>query len=98
MEIGCVMCEVQADGKEAVVDFNVTLEHVCSIQGPTRCTFLCILYSSLFLAVHVSGAVCTHPQEHNCSVQRVYGFGMLVYWSSYWLGHPHTFSTVIFTF
>jgi hypothetical protein len=28
--------------------------------------FLCILYSSLFLALHVSGAICTHPQEHNC--------------------------------
>jgi hypothetical protein len=23
----------------------------------------------LFLALHVSGAICTHPQEHNCSVQ-----------------------------
>jgi hypothetical protein len=37
-------------------------EQICSIQGPTRCTFLCILYSSLFLALHVSGAICTHPQ------------------------------------
>jgi hypothetical protein len=27
------------------------------------------IYSSLFLALHVSGAICTHPQEHNCSVQ-----------------------------
>jgi hypothetical protein len=27
---------------------------------------------------------------------RVYGFGILVYWSRYWLGHPHTFSTVNF--
>jgi hypothetical protein len=26
--------------------------------------FICILYSSLFLALHVSGAICTHPQEH----------------------------------
>jgi hypothetical protein len=26
--------------------------------------FLFILYSPLFLAVHVSGAICTHPQEH----------------------------------
>jgi hypothetical protein len=24
-----------------------------------------------------------------------YGFGMLVHWSRYWLGHPHTFSTVV---
>jgi hypothetical protein len=26
--------------------------------------FICILYSSLFLALHVSGAICIHPQEH----------------------------------
>jgi hypothetical protein len=26
--------------------------------------FIFILYSSLFLALHVSGAACTHPQEH----------------------------------
>jgi hypothetical protein len=27
--------------------------------------FICILLSSLLLALHVSGAICTHPQEHN---------------------------------
>jgi hypothetical protein len=53
---------------------------------------------SLFLyicALHVSGAICTHPQEQKlqsaaigvCNV-----FGMLIHWSRYWLGHPHTFS------
>jgi hypothetical protein len=58
---------------------------------------------SLFLdifAVHVSGAICTHPQEHKlqstalgvCMV-----FGILVHWSRYWLVHPHTFSTVKLT-
>jgi hypothetical protein len=26
--------------------------------------FICILYFSLFLALHVSGAICTDPQEH----------------------------------
>jgi hypothetical protein len=26
--------------------------------------FMCILYSSLFLGLHVSGAMCIHPQEH----------------------------------
>jgi hypothetical protein len=31
--------------------------------------FMCILVSSLFLAIYVLGAICTHPQEHNCSVQ-----------------------------
>jgi hypothetical protein len=37
--------------------------------------FICILYSSLFLSLHVSGAICTHPQEqktaaysHRCYV------------------------------
>jgi hypothetical protein len=43
--------------------------YVCSIKGPTRCAFLCILYSSLFLALNISGAICTHLQEHNCIVQ-----------------------------
>jgi hypothetical protein len=27
----------------------------------------------------------------------VYGFGMFVHWSRYWLGYPHTFSTVNFS-
>jgi hypothetical protein len=26
--------------------------------------FICILYSSLLFALHVSGAICTHPQEY----------------------------------
>jgi hypothetical protein len=44
--------------------------------------FICILYSSLFFALHVSGATCTHPQEHKlqrtaigyviCGRQRLY--------------------------
>jgi hypothetical protein len=34
----------------------------------------------------------TAAYGHRC----VYGFGMLVHWSRYWLGHPHTFSTVNF--
>jgi hypothetical protein len=56
------------------------------------------MYSLLVLALHVSGFICTHPQEHNCSEQPscVYGFGMLVHWSRYWLVHPHTFITVNF--
>jgi hypothetical protein len=29
--------------------------------------FICILYSSVLLALHVSGAVCTHPQKHELS-------------------------------
>jgi hypothetical protein len=60
--------------------------------------FLCILYSSLFLALHVSGAICTHPQEHKLQLTAIgvcNGFGILVHWSRYWLGHPHTFSTVL---
>jgi hypothetical protein len=60
--------------------------------------FICILYSSLFLALHVAGGIYTHPQENK--LQRtaigVYnGFGMLIDWIRYWLGHPHTFSTVL---
>jgi hypothetical protein len=59
--------------------------------------FICILYSSLFLALHVSVAICTDPQEHKlqCTATGLCnGFGMLIHWSRYWLGHHHTFSTV----
>jgi hypothetical protein len=36
-----------------------TDDDLCSVHGPTRCTFLCILYYSIFLALHVSDAICT---------------------------------------
>jgi hypothetical protein len=47
------------------------------------------------LALHVSGAICTHPQEHKLQSTALgvcSDCGMLVHWSRYWLGHPHTFS------
>jgi hypothetical protein len=43
--------------------------------------FICILYSSLFLALHVSGAICTHPQEHKLQRTAIgvcNGFDMLI--------------------
>jgi hypothetical protein len=51
--------------------------------------FICILYSSIFLALYVSGAICTHPQEHKLQRTAIgvcNGFGMLIHWSRYWLG------------
>jgi hypothetical protein len=57
---------------------------------------------SLFLyifALHVSGAIYTHPQEHKLQSTAIgvrNGCGLLVRWSRYWLGHPHSFSTVKF--
>jgi hypothetical protein len=48
---------------------------------------------SLFLyifALHISGAICTHPQEHKLQITPLgvcNDCGMLVYWSRYWLGH-----------
>jgi hypothetical protein len=57
---------------------------------------------SLFLyifALHVSGAICTHLQEHKLQ-NTVLGVCnsrvMLVNWSRYWPGHPNTFSMVMF--
>jgi hypothetical protein len=43
-----------------------------SIESPTRCAwlFLCILYHTI-LAVHVSGAICTHHQEYKQLYVRV---------------------------
>jgi hypothetical protein len=60
---------------------------------------VCILYSSLLLALHVSSAICTHPQEHKLQSTALgvcNSCGMLVHWNRYWLGHRHNFSTVKF--
>ena len=58
------------------------------------------LYVSLYIfALHVLGAVCTHPQEHklqSTAIGMCNGYGMLIHWSRYWLGHPHNFSMVKF--
>jgi hypothetical protein len=58
--------------------------------------FVCIIYSSLFFDLHISGAICTHPQENKLQRTAIgvcNGFGMLILWSRYWLAHDHTFST-----
>jgi hypothetical protein len=60
--------------------------------------YLYVFFLSI-LALHVSGAICTHPQEHKLQRTTIgvrNGFGMLNHWTRYWLGHPHTFSTVRF--
>jgi hypothetical protein len=57
--------------------------------------YTCSLFLYIF-ALHVSGAICTHPQEHklqSTAVGMCNGYGILVHWSRYRLGHPHTFST-----
>jgi hypothetical protein len=44
-----------------------------------------------YFALHVSGTICTHPQERKLqgTAIGVYnGYGMLLHWSRYWLGHP----------
>jgi hypothetical protein len=49
------------------------------------------LYVFLLLhifALHISGAICTHPQKHKlCStaIGVCNGYGMLIHWSSYLL-------------
>jgi hypothetical protein len=48
--------------------------------------FIYILYSSQFLALPVSGAICTNSQDHK--LQRTAmgicnGYGMLIHWSRY---------------
>jgi hypothetical protein len=52
----CTYCvQVTKRNKNVYVQLKVQLHvHV----------FICILYSSLFIALHVSGAICIHPQEH----------------------------------
>jgi hypothetical protein len=43
---------------------------------------ICILYSSIFYALHVSGAICTHPQEHKLQRTAIgvcNDYGMLIH-------------------
>jgi hypothetical protein len=49
----------------STLQYDIQKWCICSIESPTRCT--CIYMYSLFLyifALHVSGAICIHPQEH----------------------------------
>jgi hypothetical protein len=39
------------------------------------------------LALHVSGAICTHHQEHNCSVQCVISLEQVLVWETFTLKH-----------
>jgi phosphoribosylformylglycinamidine (FGAM) synthase-like amidotransferase family enzyme len=44
--------------------------------------FICILYSSIYFALRVSGAICTHPQElklQNTALGVCNGCGMFVH-------------------
>jgi hypothetical protein len=46
---------------------------------------LYVFFIPLYFALHVSGAICTHPQEHK--LQRTAkgmcnGYGMLIHWNS----------------
>jgi hypothetical protein len=58
-----------------------------------------IMYS-LFLSIFSStcfGCYCIHPQELQLQPTAIgvcNGFGVLIHWSRYWLGHPRTFTTV----
>jgi hypothetical protein len=63
--------------------------------------FICILFSSIYFFSTYFGCycICTHPQEHKLQSTALGVFnrcGMLVHWTRYWLGHPHTFGTVKF--
>jgi hypothetical protein len=52
--------------------------------------FICILYSSAF-ALHVSGAICIHPQEHklqSTAIGMYNGYGMLIHCSDTREGVP----------
>jgi hypothetical protein len=45
--------------------------------------FIYILCSSIFIALHVSGAIYTHPQEHKLQRTAIgvrNGFGMLIHY------------------
>jgi hypothetical protein len=83
---------------EVIMNVQINSESLCSIEIPTRCRwiYMCSLFLFVF-ALYVSGAICTNSEEHKLQSTALgvcNGCGVLVYWSSYWLGHLHTFSTV----
>jgi hypothetical protein len=56
---------------------------ICSIASLTRCTWIYMysLFRYIF-ALHVSGAICTHPQEHklqNIAIGVCNGYGMSIH-------------------
>jgi hypothetical protein len=58
---------------------------ICSIEIPTRCTRFCMYSFFLYIfALHVSGYICTHPQEHKLQSTALgvcNGCAMLVHWA-----------------
>jgi hypothetical protein len=67
-----VTCRCTLPVREAFLDLMFVLPYILVTymfnSGPTRCTIF-FISSLTTLALHVSGAICTHHQEHNCSVQ-----------------------------
>jgi hypothetical protein len=95
----CCMPTLAENWDEFDVHGSVHLGNVyvrLRVQLDTQYMYSLFLY---ILAVHVSCAICTHPQEHrlqSTAIGMCNGYGMLIHWRRYWLGHPHTFSTVKF--
>jgi hypothetical protein len=48
---------------------SVHLGNICSIEGPTRCTYYVFFIPLYFLALHVSGAIAPILRSSNCSLQ-----------------------------
>jgi hypothetical protein len=49
--------------KCVIYNYGISVNYV-QLKFQLDVLFYFILYSSLFFALHVSGAICTHPQEH----------------------------------
>jgi hypothetical protein len=57
------------------------------IESPTRCT-LYVFFIPLYFSVHVSGAFCTHHQEHilqRTTIGMCDVYSMLINWSKFGL-------------
>jgi hypothetical protein len=57
--MACVVLKVFSALSDGIGSVYVRLKFQLDVHG-----FICILYSSIFFSLHVSGAICTHPQEH----------------------------------
>jgi hypothetical protein len=70
MSVGCTVL-IYCDAGQQNIHLMYVVPYILVTYmfnlGPTRCTLYSLFLSSLPL--HVSDAICTHHQKHNCSVQ-----------------------------
>jgi hypothetical protein len=55
--------DIKCSNKKILLNRNIMWGNICSIKDRLDVLYMCSSFLFI-LAVHVSGAICTHPQEH----------------------------------